>query len=208
MIDRSIAQSVSGADSRFDLVISPKLGFTTFSPRLFVKYISKIGIWFEESMPDSTTNILLQTSKKYEIGFQLAFTELVKTKEINQRFNCSILIDKTGEIIGKYKKIHLPGHSYHQPWRESQHLEKLYPDKGDLGFAVFNAFGGKIGMCFCNYRSWLETYIIMGLQEVEIITLGYNTPVQNQVHLNPMHWGDYIIRSLCNQVLIRTAPGF
>ena len=107
-------------------------------------------------MPDSTTNILLQTSKKYEIGFQLAFTELVKTKEINQRFNCSILIDKTGEIIGKYKKIHLPGHSYHQPWRESQHLEKLYPDKGDLGFAVFNAFGGKIGMCF--YLRWYFQY--------------------------------------------------
>jgi predicted amidohydrolase len=34
-------------------------------------------------------------------------------------------------------------------------------------------------MCICNDRRWPETYRVMGLQGVEMITLGYNTPVHN-----------------------------
>src|SRR3546814_11331148 len=34
-------------------------------------------------------------------------------------------------------------------------------------------------MCICNDRRWPETYRVMGLQGVEMVLLGYNTPVQN-----------------------------
>jgi hypothetical protein len=34
-------------------------------------------------------------------------------------------------------------------------------------------------MCICNDRRWPETYRVMGLQGVELILLGYNTPVHN-----------------------------
>ena len=41
--------------------------------------------------------------------------------------------------------------------------------------------GGILGMCICNDRRWPETYRVMGLKGVEMITLGYNTPsVNNQ----------------------------
>ena len=33
-----------------------------------------------------------------------------------------------------------------------------------------------MGMCICNDRRWPETYRCMGLQDVELIMLGYNTP--------------------------------
>jgi len=36
-----------------------------------------------------------------------------------------------------------------------------------------------MGMCICNDRRWPETYRVMGLQGVEMIMLGYNTPVHN-----------------------------
>jgi predicted amidohydrolase len=36
-----------------------------------------------------------------------------------------------------------------------------------------------MGMCICNDRRWPETYRVMGLQGVELITLGYNTPSIN-----------------------------
>ena len=32
-------------------------------------------------------------------------------------------------------------------------------------------------MCICNDRRWPETYRVMGLKGVEIVLLGYNTPV-------------------------------
>ena len=39
--------------------------------------------------------------------------------------------------------------------------------------------GGIFGMCICNDRRWPETYRVMGLQGVEMIVLGYNTPSAN-----------------------------
>ena len=36
--------------------------------------------------------------------------------------------------------------------------------------------GGVMGMCICNDRRWPETYRVMGLQGVELVMLGYNTP--------------------------------
>ncbi len=33
-----------------------------------------------------------------------------------------------------------------------------------------------MGMAICNDRRWPETYRVMGLQEVDMVMLGYNTP--------------------------------
>ena len=82
-------------------------------------------------------------------------------------------------IVGKYRKIHLPGHAEHEPWRAFQHLEKRYFEVGDLGFGVWKTLGGNFGMCICNDRRWPETYRVMGLQNVEMVVLGYNTPRHN-----------------------------
>jgi predicted amidohydrolase len=36
-----------------------------------------------------------------------------------------------------------------------------------------------MGMCICNDRRWPEVYRVMGLQGVELVMLGYNTPSVN-----------------------------
>jgi predicted amidohydrolase len=41
---------------------------------------------------------------------------------------------------------------------------------------VFRAFRGVMGMCICNDRRWPETFRVLGLQGVELVMLGYNTP--------------------------------
>ena len=102
--------------------------------------------------------------------------ELISEKRRTRHFNTSIIVDREGKIAGKYRKVHLPGHHEHEPWRPFQHLEKAYFEPGNLGFPVFNTMGGIMGMCICNDRRWPETYRCMGLQDVEIILLGYNTP--------------------------------
>jgi predicted amidohydrolase len=88
------------------------------------------------------------------------------------------LVDRTGRIVAKYRKVHLPGHREHEPWRRFQHLEKRYFEPGDR-FDVTSAFGGVVGMALCNDRRWPETYRVMGLQGVELVLIGYNTPVHN-----------------------------
>ena len=96
-------------------------------------------------------------------------------------------VDPDGRIVGRYRKIHLPGHSEHLPHAPFQHLEKRYFDVGNEGFKVWRSMGGNLGMCICNDRRWPETFRVMGLQGVEIVALGYNTPTENIHHPEPMH---------------------
>ena len=50
---------------------------------------------------------------------------------------------------------------------------------GDLGLPVWRTMGGHVGMAICNDRRWPETYRVMGLQDVELVLIGYNTPRHN-----------------------------
>jgi predicted amidohydrolase len=96
-----------------------------------------------------------------------------------RHFNTSILTDQSGKIVGKYRKVHLPGHSEFDTERAFQHLEKRYFEPGDLGFNVWRTLGGILGMAICNDRRWPETYRVMALQGVEMVLIGYNTPSAN-----------------------------
>ena len=82
----------------------------------------------------------------------------------------------TAQIIGRYRKVHLPGHSEHEPDRPFQHLERRYFEPGD-GFDSWAAFGGRVGLALCNDRRWPETYRVLALGGAELILIGYNTPV-------------------------------
>ena len=162
-----------------ELVVFPELALTTFFPRWHFERQEEVDAWFEREMPSKDTQPLFDAAKRLGIGFYLGYAELVAQGGRTRRFNTSILVDASARIVGKYRKVHLPGHAEHEPWRRFQHLEKRYFETGDLGFPVFRAFGGVLGMCICNDRRWPETYRVMGLQGVEMVLLGYNTPVHN-----------------------------
>src|SRR3546814_20570490 len=84
--------------------------------------------------------------------------------------------------VGKYRKIHLPGHSEYDGKRPWQHLEKRYFEPGDLGFPVWRSMGGVMGMCICNDRRWPETYRVMSLKGVELVMLDRKSTRLNSSH--------------------------
>jgi len=159
------------------LVVFPELALTTFFPRWWMEDEAELDIFYEEEMPNAVVAPLFELGRKLEVGFYLGYAEIVREGNRKRRFNTSILVDGAGRIAGKYRKVHLPGHANHEPDWPFQHLEKAYFEPGDLGFPVFDAFDGRVGMCICNDRRWPETYRVMGLQGVEVVLLGYNTPV-------------------------------
>ena len=159
-----------------DVVAYPELALTTFFPRWALEDEAEIDSFYETEMPGPATKPLFEEAARLGIGFSLGYAELVNEGNRKQRFNSSVLVDKTGRIIGKYRKVHLPGHADVLD-RPGQHLEKRFFEVGDLGFPVWRAFGGIFGMCICNDRRWPETYRVMGLQGVEMVLLGYNSPV-------------------------------
>ena len=121
----------------------------------------------------SATAPLFERARAFVVAITFGYAEL--TPE-GRRFNTSILTDRTGAIVGKYRKIHLPGHSEYDPGRTHQHLEKRYFKRGDLGFRVWRNAGVVMGMAICNDRRWPETYRCLGLLGVELVTIGYNPP--------------------------------
>ena len=179
VVERLIVHLREAAARGCDLVVFPELALTTFFPRWFMDDQTRIDSFFEREMPGPDTQPLFDEAKRLGLAFYLGYAELTVEKGQTRRFNTSVLVDKQGAILGKYRKIHLPGHAENEPWRAFQHLEKRYFETGDLGFPVFDALGGRIGMCICNDRRWPETYRVMGLQDVEMVLLGYNTPVHN-----------------------------
>ena len=159
-----------------EVVVFPELALTTFFPRCYTEDETELDAWFETQMPNADVQPLFDAAAKLNVGFYLGYAELVLQNGKKYRFNTSIIVDGSGGIVGKYRKIHLPGHFKNEPWRPFQHLEKCYFEPGDLGFPVFDAFGGKVGMCICNDRRWPETFRVMGLRGAELVMLGYNTP--------------------------------
>ena len=119
---------------------------------------------------------MFERAVQFGLGISFGYGELTPD---GRHFNTSILVDRRGTIVGKYRKVHLPGHADFDPQRRFQHLEKRYFEPGNLGFPVWRTMGGILGMCICNDRRWPETYRVMGLQGVEMIVLGYNTPSAN-----------------------------
>jgi len=160
------------------MVVFTELALTTFFPRHYVEDRAEMDVWFEATMPNPATQPLFDYARDNAIGFSLGYAELTPD---GQHFNTQVLVDQKGDIVGKYRKVHLPGHAELDPKRSFQHLEKRYFLPGNIGFPVWRTMGGVIGMCICNDRRWPETYRVMGLQGVELVVLGYNTPSENSL---------------------------
>ncbi|MBM3383619.1 MAG: N-carbamoyl-D-amino-acid hydrolase [Betaproteobacteria bacterium] len=176
VVGRMLSMMEQARGNGVGLIVFPELALTTFFPRWYMEDQAAIDAFFEREMPSKETRPLFEAAARFGMGFYLGYAELTPG---GRHFNTSILVDRSGRIVGKYRKIHLPGHAEHEPWRAFQHLEKRYFEVGDLGWGVWRTLGGNFGMAICNDRRWPETYRVMGLQDVEMVLLGYNTPWHN-----------------------------
>ncbi len=186
-----------GMGARF--VVFPELALTTFFPRWWLEDQADVDRrFFEPSMPNPTVQPLFELAREHGVGFYLGYAELAQAnlRAANasspldgggptRRFNTSILVGPDGRIVGKYRKVHLPGHADHKPQAAFQHLEKKYFEVGDLGFRVWRFMDTITGMLICNDRRWPEAFRVLALQGAEIVALGFNTPTENLHYPEP-----------------------
>ena len=173
VVERLIALLHQAADAGCRLVVYPELALTTFFPRWFVDDIAEFDHFYETSMPNAATEPLFDAAKQRGVGFCLGYA----LKQDGHRWNVMTLVDADGNEVATFKKVHIPGHASNEPDRPFQHAERYYFEPSPDGFGVWDAFGGRVGMMICNDRRWPESYREMGLQGVELILCGYNTPL-------------------------------
>jgi predicted amidohydrolase len=174
-LGRMLALLEEAAARGATLVVFPELAFTTFFPRWLIE-AEALDHYFERGMPNPAVQPLFDRARELGVGFYVGYAELTSD---GQRFNCSILVDRDGEILGRYRKVHLPGSVEPRAGAAYQQLEKRYFEYGDLGFPAFRAgpdWGHAImGMMICNDRRWPEGWRVLGLQGVELVCVGYNS---------------------------------
>ncbi len=176
VLERMIALLEDAAKQGAQLVIFPELAFTTFFPRWAFEDESKLLPYFEREMPNPNVQALFERARTLGVGFHVGYAEL--TPE-GQRYNSAIIVGADGRTLLKYRKIHLPGTTDVKPGLKFQQLEKRYFRYGDLGFPVVRARAEwsetALGILICNDRRWPEGWRVLGLQNVELVCIGYNS---------------------------------
>ena len=174
-LGRMLALLEEAAARGATLVVFPELAFTTFFPRWLIEG-DALDHYFERGMPNPAVQPLFDRARALGIGFHVGYAE--RTSD-GRRYNCSILVDTDGEVLGRYRKVHLPGSVAPRAGARFQQLEKRYFDYGDLGFPAFRAgpawCDAIMGMMICNDRRWPESWRVLGLQGVELVCVGYNS---------------------------------
>jgi len=188
VVERLLGLLRDAADQGAELVVFPELALTTFFPRWDLSDDELLG-FFEREMPGAHTKPLFDEARALGVGFHLGYAELTPD---GHRYNTAILVERDGSVVAKYRKVHLPGHEVPEDWRPFQHLERKYFEPGPESFAAYRAFGGIVGIEICNDRRWPEAHRVLGLQGVELICIGYNTPIHyapdpKQDHLAAFH---------------------
>ena len=82
-------------------------------------------------------------------------------KASNVLFNSVAMVDADGEILGTYRKTHIPD--------SDGYLEKYYFSPGDTGFKVWNTRYAKIGVGICWDQWFPETARSMSLAGAELL---------------------------------------
>lgn len=98
-----------------------------------------------------------EMAKKYNVVLPISFFE----RSGNNFYNSLAMIDADGEILGLYRKSHIPtGECYE---------EKFYFTPGDTGFKVFKTKFGRIGCGICWDQWFPETARILALKGAELL---------------------------------------
>ncbi|MDB5655499.1 MAG: N-carbamoyl-D-amino acid hydrolase, partial [Tardiphaga sp.] len=121
VVKRMLALLEQAKDKGADLVVYPELALTTFFPRYYMTDQNEVDSWFEAEMPGPATKPLFEAAAAANIALSIGYAELTPD---GHHFNTQILTDRTGKIVGKYRKVHLPGHVEFDTERAFQHLEK------------------------------------------------------------------------------------
>ena len=130
-----------------DFLVLPELFNTGYN------FISREEAYsFAENDTGETITILKDITRKKKMGIYAGVAE----KEGNNLYNSSYLI-ANGDVIGKYRKIHLYGR------------EKEIFNPGNMGFSVISYKGAKFGMMICFDWIFPEVARTLALKGAQII---------------------------------------
>jgi N-carbamoylputrescine amidase len=91
-----------------------------------------------ETIPGPSTEALSKVARQKNV---VIIASLFEKRAAGVYHNTAVIIDASGKIAGKYRKMHIPD--------DPLYYEKFYFTPGDLGFQTHNTAYGKVGALVC-----------------------------------------------------------
>ena len=91
-----------------------------------------------EPIPGPSSDALRQQAAQLGV---IVVASLFERRAAGLYHNTAIVLDESGELIGRYRKMHIPD--------DPLYYEKFYFTPGDLGFQSFASSAGRLGVLVC-----------------------------------------------------------
>ena len=118
-----------------------------------------------EPIPGPITDMMSKLARELSV---VIVAPIYKSVERSVYYNSAAVIDADGQLLGVYRKNHIPLNTIF--------YEKLYFKPGNLGYPVFNTCYGKIGILICHDRHYPEGARALALNGAEILLVPSATP--------------------------------
>ncbi len=153
-IDKAVKMAEKAAENGANIILLPELFESLYfcQEKRYDNY--KLARTVEE---DEAVKRFKDTAKKFDVVIPVSFYE----KDVNVLYNSVAVINSDGEVLGVYRKTHIPDDHFYQ--------EKFYFTQGNTGFKVWDTKYGKIGVGICWDQWFPECARIMALMGAEII---------------------------------------
>lgn len=142
------------AEQGAQIILPPEL----FASPYFCKTEDEELFALAQTLEESTPVLAMQKlARQYGVAIPTSFFE----RDGPHHYNSLAMIDPDGEIMGVYRKSHIPdGPGYE---------EKFYFRPGNTGFKVWDVFGTRIGVGICWDQWYPETARTMALMGAEVL---------------------------------------
>ncbi len=131
-------------------------------PELFTTH------WFPKEMnpghfflAENANGPTMQRMQQFAKGYEVVLVCPIFETDGEAFYNSAVVVDADGEILGCYRKVHIPQIPL---WEE-----KFYFSSGNLGFPVFQTKFGMIGVQICWDNFFPEGSRILALKGAQII---------------------------------------
>lgn len=191
-VSRILALLEKGIIENVKIICFPELSLTDYfairTDRNFEGYFDQI--------PNELTKDFFILTQKYPISVILPYAEFDGVAY----YNTAGVIHQ-GKLIGKYRKIHLPG-AFAEPEDKLGNFEKQYFTPGNLGYPVFDLQGVKVGVQICYDRNFPEGYRALALKGAQLIFNPTAFPYRG-LEWRKVTWETFLrVRAFENQVFV------
>ena len=129
-----------------------------------------------ETIPGPSTKFYSELAKTLGV---VIVASLFEKRAPGLYHNTAVVIESNGEIVGKYRKMHIPD--------DPAYYEKFYFTPGDMGFHPIQTSVGKLGVLVCWDQWYPEAARLMAMQGAEMLiyptAIGYadnDTPEEQE----------------------------